>query len=88
MAMINDDVVKCPLCGGFTHIAKPELPTALNQPRIREQVERFITDLLNSPLEELTEVHAGQPVRPEFQRDVHGWNPFVPVAKKSERVSS
>ena len=23
--MVNDDVVKCPLCGGFTHIEKTEL---------------------------------------------------------------
>ncbi len=83
--MINDDVVKCPLCGGFTHIAKSELRAALNQPRIREQVERFITDLLNSPLEELTEVHAGQPDRPDFQKDVHGWNPFVPMWRRSPK---
>lgn len=36
VAMINDDVVKCPLCGGFTHIENAELLEALKQPRIRE----------------------------------------------------
>jgi hypothetical protein len=85
MAMINDDVVKCPLCGGFTHISKPELRTALNQTRVREQVERFITDFLNSPLEELTEVHAGQPDRPDFQNDVHGWNSSLPMWRRSPK---
>jgi hypothetical protein len=30
--MVNDDVVKCPLCGGFTHIEKTELREALKNP--------------------------------------------------------
>ena len=38
--MINDDVAKCPLCGGFTHIDQPDLLAALKEPRIREQIEK------------------------------------------------
>ena len=39
--MVNDDLVKCPLCGGFTHIDKPELLTALHdQMCIRDSKER------------------------------------------------
>jgi hypothetical protein len=71
--MINDDVVKCPLCGGFTHIAKPELRAALHQPRVREQVEGFITEFMKSP-SELAELHAGQPLRSDSKADGHGWN--------------
>jgi hypothetical protein len=39
VAMVNDDVVKCPLCGGLTHIEKTDLREALKNPRLREQVE-------------------------------------------------
>jgi hypothetical protein len=83
--MINDDLVKCPLCGGFTHIERPELLKALNEPRIREQVEKYIAELLNSPLEELAEVSAGKPEARNFQKDVHSWNPCVPMWRRSPK---
>jgi len=88
--MINDDVVKCPLCGGFTHIEKSELRDALKNPRLREQVEKYITELLKSPVEELAQVGAAQTgagdfQKRDFQKDVHGWNPCVPMWKRSPK---
>jgi hypothetical protein len=65
--MINDDVVKCPLCGGFTHIEKPDLLAALKNPRLREQVELYIAELLKSPVEDLSTVGATQAGR-DFRR--------------------
>lgn len=82
--MVNDDVVKCPLCGGFTHIADPALLQALQNPRLREQVEKYVTELLKSPVEELSSVgtsHAGS----NFQKEVHSWNPCVPMWKRSPK---
>ena len=82
--MINDDVVKCPLCGGFTHIEKPDLLAALKQPRIRELVEKHIAELLKSPVDELSAVSATQSAR-DFQKDVHSWNPCVPMWRRSPK---
>ena len=82
--MVNDDVVKCPLCGGFTHIEKPELREALKNPRLREQVEKYITELLNSPVEELSTVGGSQSSR-NFQKEVHSWNPCVPMWRRSPK---
>lgn len=82
--MINDDVVKCPLCGGFTHIDKPELRDALRNPRIREQVEKYIIELLKSPVDDLTTVGVTQAGR-DFQKEVHSWNPCVPMWKRSPK---
>ena len=82
--MVNDDVVKCPLCGGFTHIEQTELREALKNPRLREQVELYIAQLLKSPAEDLTSVGAGQTGR-NFQKDVHSWNPCVPMWKRSAK---
>ena len=48
--MVNDDVVKCPLCGGFTHIENTALLQALHTPALREQIENYIADLLKSPV--------------------------------------
>jgi hypothetical protein len=82
--MTNDDVVKCPLCGGFTHIQKAELREALRNPRLREQVEKYINELLKSPVEDLASVGATQAGR-DFQKDVHNWNPCVPMWKRSPK---
>ena len=82
--MVNDDVVKCPLCGGFTHIERPDLLAALKNTRLREQIEQDITQLLKSPVEDLTTVGATQTGR-DFQKDVHSWNPCVPMWKRSPK---
>jgi hypothetical protein len=82
--MVNDDVVKCPLCGGFTHIEKTELREALKNTLLREQVELYIAELLKSPVEDLTSVGATQAGR-DFQKDVHSWNPCVPMWKRSPK---
>jgi hypothetical protein len=82
--MINDDVVKCPLCGGFTHVENSELLEALKNTRLREQVEKYIAELLKSPVDELTTVVATQSGH-DFQKDVHSWNPCVPMWKRSPK---
>jgi len=82
--MVNYDVVKCPLCGGFTHVENAELLEALKQPRIREQIENYITELLKSPVEELSSVSATQGGR-DFQKEVHSWNPCVPMWRRSPK---
>lgn len=82
--MVNDDVVKCPLCGGFTHIEKSDLLAALKEPRIREQVEKYVAELLKSPVEELSTVGAAQASR-DFEKDVHKWNPCVPMWRRSPK---
>lgn len=86
--MVNDDVVKCPLCGGFTHIENTDLRDALKNPRLHQQVELYIADLLKPPGEDLTAVEATHAGR-DFQKEVHNWNPRVPiVAQKSERIKT
>lgn len=82
--MINDDVVKCPMCGGFTHIENKELLAALKEPRIREQVEKYVSELLHSPVDELSPVGTAATGR-DFQKDVHSWNPCVPMWRRSPK---
>jgi hypothetical protein len=83
--MVNDDLVKCPLCGGFTHVDKPELVAALGDPNIRLQVENYIAKLLRSPSGELAVVATGQPQDRDFNKDVHNWNPNLPVWRRSPK---
>jgi len=82
--MVNDDVVKCPLCGGFTHVERPDLLQALTEPRIRKQVEKYVAELLKSLVDELSSVGVTQSGR-DFQKDVHSWNPGVPMWRRSPK---
>jgi len=80
--MVNDDVVKCPLCGGFSHIERPELLVALKNARVREQVKNFIREVLQSVAEDpCPPTGAGR----DFQRDVHKWDPSVPLWQRSPK---
>ena len=81
--MVNDDLVKCPVCGGFTHIDKPELRAALKDPKIRQRVENYVTELLRFPSVEL--VATGRSHGREFNREVHNWNPNIPVWRRSPK---
>jgi hypothetical protein len=83
--MVNDDLVKCPLCGGFTHIEKPELRATLHDPKIRRQVESYIAELLRSPSGEFASVATGQPEGRDFNKDVPTWNPNLPAWRRSPK---
>jgi hypothetical protein len=83
--MLNDDAVKCPLCGGFTHIDKPELLAALQDPKIRQQLEIYVAGLLRSTAGELASVAVGQSSGRDFNKDVHRWNPNIPVWRRSPK---
>ncbi len=83
--MVNDDLVKCPLCGGFTHIDKPELRAAMNDPNIRQRVENYVAELLQSGPGEVEAVAAGPLRNRDFNKDVHDWNPNVPVWRRSPK---
>jgi hypothetical protein len=83
--MLNDDLVKCPVCGGFTHIDKPELLAALKDPKIRQQVEMYVAELLRSQPGELASVAVGQSPDRDFNKDVHKWNPNILVWRRSPK---
>src|SRR3954452_1178762 len=56
LAMLNDDVVKCPLCGGFSHIEQPNLLAALRDPPPARAGREVHYGLLKSPVEGLSGV--------------------------------
>ena len=77
--MLHDELVKCPVCGIFTRIDKPELRAALNDPKICQQIENYVAGLLSSAPAELASVAPSSAEARSFQKDVHNWNPAVPM---------
>ena len=83
--MINDNLVKCPLCGGFTHIQQPELVAMLNNADLREKIERYVAKLLQSSTEYLAGVGVGKPLARNFPRVIHNWNAGLPMWQRSPK---
>jgi len=83
--MLPDNLVKCPLCGAFTHIDKAELLAVLRDSKIRQQLENYVAELLRLPVGELAVVAAGQREGRDFNKDVHSWNPNVPICRRSPK---
>jgi hypothetical protein len=75
--VINDDVVRCPLCGEVTHIENPGLLQALNIPA-REQMERYVTQSRSSR-ENLGSAAAPEDTR-DFRKMLGHWNSSVPIS--------
>jgi hypothetical protein len=65
------------------HIERTDLLGALKNPRLREQIELYVAELLKSPVEELATVGATQSGG-DFQKD-HRWNPCVPMWRRSPK---
>jgi hypothetical protein len=82
--MADEKVVKCPLCGGLSHIEDSRLLKALTEPRIRVLVENYVNSLLRNPAKELAGVAAGAETY-DFQKEVHSWNPNVPMWRRSSK---
>jgi hypothetical protein len=78
---VNVDSVKCPVCDGLTHIDKPELLAALNDPKIRQQIENCVAEVLRLQSHEL--VSATQSRGREFKGKAHNWNPNIPGWRRS-----
>jgi hypothetical protein len=73
--MASEHVLKCPLCGGSTQIERSELLEALDIPHLREQLEKYATELLRSSTAELAPKQTSSEVDEKNPR----WNPCVPV---------
>ena len=63
---------------------EPRSAGSCENPALREQIERYIAELLKSPVEDLASVGATQAGR-DFQKDVHSWNPCVPMWRRSPK---
>ena len=83
--MINDDLVKCPLCCGFTHIQQPELVATLNNASVRAKIEKLVAEFLQSSTEDLVGAGVGKPLVRDFQKEIHKWNPGLPMWQRSPK---
>jgi len=77
--MDNGDLVKCPLCGGQGQLQRSEMKQAIADKGLHDRLQ----GALNDAQEEL--VGAGNGPQRDFQKDVHTWNPTLPMWRRSPK---
>lgn len=72
--------VKCPLCDGRGELTRMELAERFASPELRKRLDVRMTEILENV--ELAGV--GARVR-NFEREVHEWNPQLPIWRRSPK---
>jgi hypothetical protein len=83
----NDDVLKCPLCEGHGEVRVREVLQLLRDQTLESKIERGLSGNVEPAGEpaELTTVGATSSEPRDFQKDVHSWNPQLPMWRRSPK---
>ena len=76
--MANHAVVKCPLCEGHGHLPRAEMLDRLADPNLSENLTRYSDHLAE-------EASATVGASSDFQKEVHTWNPQMPIWRRSPK---
>lgn len=79
-SMAEDSKVKCPLCEGQGEVLRSELVERFTNPELRKRLEARIAEIL-----EASELAAVGPKVRNFEKDVHTWNPTLPMWQRSPK---
>ena len=76
----QEDLVRCPLCEGQGAIAPQTVVDRFSNPEFRQRLEARIN--------EIAEICGSGVARAEvldFQKEVHAWNPALPIWRRSPK---
>jgi hypothetical protein len=71
--------VKCPLCEGQGEVLRSEMVERLVNPELRKRLDARIAAILENEM-----ARVGPRVR-NFEKDVHTWNPTLPMWQRSQK---
>ncbi len=80
----HHDLLKCPLCEGHGEVRCAQLIEFFSDPNLKSRIDAYLAQIAQ-PVEETAElVGAGRESR-DFQKDVHCWNPQLPMWRRSPK---
>jgi hypothetical protein len=74
------DKVKCPLCEGQGEILRPELVERVTNPELRKRLDARLAEIL-----EASQMAGIGPKARNFEKEVHTWNPALPMWQRSPK---
>jgi hypothetical protein len=78
--MAEASKVKCPLCEGRGELLRSEIAEKFTNQELRQRLDARIAEILeNSPMA------LASPTVRDFQKEVHTWNPTLPMWRRSPK---
>jgi hypothetical protein len=77
--MKQTEKVKCPLCEGRGEVLRSEIVERFTNPELHKRLDARIAEILESEM-----VGVGPKMR-DFEKDVHTWNPTLPMWQRSPK---
>ena len=74
------DKVKCPLCEGRGEVLRSEMVERITNPELRKRLDARIAEIL-----ETSELAGVGPKVRNFEKEVHTWNPALPMWQRSPK---
>ena len=78
------DRVRCPLCEGHGEVRRSQLAEFFSDPELKSKVDGYLA-VVGAPAEKPELVAATVREKRDFQKDVHNWNPHVPMWNRSAK---
>jgi hypothetical protein len=79
------DRLQCPLCAGHGEARRSRLIEFFSDPELKSKIDAYLASITptGDDTAELVGVPGGQPRN--FQKDVHSWNPQLPMWRRSPK---
>ena len=71
---------KCPLCEGRGEVLQSEIAEQFTNPELRQRLDARIAEILVA-----SEMAGVGPKVRSFEKDVHSWNPTLPMWQRSSK---
>ena len=72
--------VRCPLCEGQGELLRSEISERFLNPELRKRLDARISEILED-----SAVALAAPRTRDFQKEVHSWNPALPMWRRSPK---
>jgi hypothetical protein len=79
----NPDVLICPLCKGHGEVLRSEVAEEIATGDLKSRIAACLTVAESELTGEVAAVSAAN--SRDFQKDVHGWNPQLPMWRRSPK---
>jgi len=76
----QSEKLKCPLCEGQREVLRSDIVERLTNPELRRRLDARIAEIL-----EATEMAGVGPKIRDFEKEVHTWNPTLPMWQRSPK---
>jgi hypothetical protein len=82
----NHDLLKCPVCQGQGEVLRSEVLEQLTSGELKSRLDALLVEVVPSEASlELASVTAHPRESRDFQKDVHSWNPQLPMWRRSPK---